>query len=91
MFAAGLYSYQVIPRELRYDISFDHLARRLVDWASRLAPSREDLELAARSLRDTLAVTIAARNDDICAIVAECPEPLRPGSTDSGGMIEIHH
>jgi hypothetical protein len=47
------------------------LAGRLAGWASGLTPTREDLGLATRSLRDTLAVTIAARDDDICAVVAE--------------------
>jgi hypothetical protein len=52
------------------------LARRLAGWASGLTPTREDLALATRSMRDTLAGTVAARNDDIRAIVADSPEPL---------------
>jgi len=64
------------------------LLRRVVRTAT---PSRLGRSAQFGGFADTLAVTIAARNDDICAIVAECPEPLRPGSTDSGGMIEIHH
>jgi 2-methylcitrate dehydratase PrpD len=53
------------------------LARRLAGWASGLTPTRQDLALATRSLRDTLAVTVAARNHDICDIIADSPEPLR--------------
>ena len=53
------------------------VARRLAGWAAGLAPTPEDLALATRSLRDTLAVTIAARDDDIRAVVADSPEPLR--------------
>jgi 2-methylcitrate dehydratase PrpD len=53
------------------------LAGRLARWARGLTPTREDLGLATRSLRDTLAVTIAARNDDICTVVAGSSEPLR--------------
>src|SRR6266545_4511306 len=53
------------------------LARRLAEWASSFAPTPEDLELATRSLRDTLAVTIAARSDGLCALVANSSEPLR--------------
>src|SRR6266508_3811072 len=55
----------------------DLVARRLSGWAAGLVPAPEDLALATRSLRDTLAVTIAARDDDIRAVVADSPEPLR--------------
>lgn len=39
----------------------DDSAIRLALWADTFVPSTDDLELAARSLRDTLAVTLAAR------------------------------
>ena len=56
------------------------LARHLGGWAAGLVPAPEDLALATRALRDTLAVTIAAGNDPVRAIVADSPEPLRRAS-----------
>jgi len=53
------------------------LAERLAGWAARLVPRPSDLALARRSLTDTLAVTIAARDDDLRTVVAASPEPLR--------------
>lgn len=53
------------------------VADRLAEWATGLVPTQEDLELASRSLRDTVAVTIAARDEDICGLVADSPLPLR--------------
>ncbi|HET8660804.1 MAG TPA: MmgE/PrpD family protein [Micromonosporaceae bacterium] len=53
------------------------LAVRLAGWAAHLVPARTDLELATRSLRDTVAVTVAARGDDICRLVADGPPALR--------------
>ena len=37
------------------------VAVTLAEWAAGLEPDREDLELAHRSLLDTVAVTLAAR------------------------------
>lgn len=53
------------------------LAGRLARWATGLVPTRADLELATRSLLDTVAVMVAARNDDICGLVADHPPALR--------------
>ena len=38
------------------------VAVTLAEWAAGLEPDREDLELAHRSLLDTVAVTLAARD-----------------------------
>ena len=50
---------------MRHDGAVDDVARRLAGWAVQLAPSEADFELATRSLVDTLAVTLAARDDEI--------------------------
>ena len=53
------------------------LAERLAGWAARLVPRPSDLALARRSLTDTLAVTIAARDDDLRTVVAASPDTPR--------------
>jgi 2-methylcitrate dehydratase PrpD len=49
----------------------------LAGWAAELEPSTEDVELARRSLVDTVAVTLAAERDEIVRITEGQPEPLR--------------
>jgi 2-methylcitrate dehydratase PrpD len=53
------------------------LALRLAEWAHDLRPSRDDLELARRSLLDTVAVTLAARDHPVTALASGLPEGAR--------------
>ncbi|SOD59503.1 2-methylcitrate dehydratase PrpD [Streptomyces zhaozhouensis] len=53
------------------------IAERLALWAEELAPTEEDLALARRSLHDTVAVTLAAREDPLVPLVAPLPEEAR--------------
>jgi 2-methylcitrate dehydratase PrpD len=53
------------------------LALRLAEWAHDLQPSRDDLELARRSLLDTVAVTLAARDHPVTALASGLPEGAR--------------
>ena len=53
------------------------LAVRLAEWAHGVRPSRDDLELAGRSLLDTVAVTLAARDHPVTALAAGLPEHAR--------------
>jgi 2-methylcitrate dehydratase PrpD len=53
------------------------LALRLAEWAHDLQPSRGDLELAHRSLLDTVAVTLAARGHPVTALASGLPEGAR--------------
>ena len=53
------------------------LALRLAEWAHDLQPSRGDLELAHRSLLDTVAVTLAARDHRVTALASGLPEGAR--------------
>lgn len=46
------------------------LAVRLAEWAHGLRPGRADLELAGRSLRDTVAVALAARDHAVTRLAA---------------------
>ena len=55
----------------------NNIALELASWASKFEPSGEDLELADRSLRDTVAVTIAARDHEITSLVEDAPEATR--------------
>jgi 2-methylcitrate dehydratase PrpD len=55
----------------------DSAAEALARWAHELVPDAEDLALAQRSLRDTLAVTLAARDDDLVRISAGLPDAAR--------------
>ncbi|GAB2762362.1 MmgE/PrpD family protein [Salinifilum aidingensis] len=53
--------------------STDSLAR----WAAGLTPDEDDLALAQRSLVDTAAVTLAAREHPLVQIAAELPDAAR--------------
>lgn len=53
------------------------VAHELARWATELEPSPHDLALARRSLLDTLAVMLAAREDPLRALFAQLPEPGR--------------
>jgi 2-methylcitrate dehydratase PrpD len=50
------------------------LAEQLAQWAHDLCPTTEDLALAQRSLRDTLAVALAARGEPLRKVVVGEPE-----------------
>ena len=53
------------------------VAETLAEWAADLRPDPADLELADRSLRDTVAVTLAARDDRVTRLAAGLPEGAR--------------
>ena len=53
------------------------VAVTLAGWAAGLQPDREDLELARRSLLDTVAVTLAARGHRVTRLAAGLPEGAR--------------
>lgn len=53
------------------------VAEELARWAVSLQPAEEDLDLARRSLLDTVAVAVAARNETILATSAGLPEVAR--------------
>jgi 2-methylcitrate dehydratase PrpD len=53
------------------------LALRLAEWAHDLRPGHGDLELARRSLLDTVAVTLAARDHPVTALASGLPEGAR--------------
>jgi len=55
-------------------ISVTSTASALAQWAHDLAPSDEDLALAGRSLLDTVAVTLAARDHPVTALAARLGE-----------------
>jgi 2-methylcitrate dehydratase PrpD len=50
------------------------LAAGLAGWAHGLRPSRDDLALAGRSLRDTVAVALAARDHPVTRLAGELAE-----------------
>ena len=52
-------------------------ARALGQWAHDLAPADDDVALAHRSLLDTVAVTLAARDHPVTKIAATLSEPGR--------------
>jgi 2-methylcitrate dehydratase PrpD len=52
-------------------------AEALAQWAHDLRPSPEDLALAERSLLDTMAVTLAARQDPLAGLAAALPDAAR--------------
>ncbi|MFF8955397.1 MmgE/PrpD family protein [Streptomyces sp. NPDC014894] len=52
-------------------------AEALARWAWSYEPDADDLALADRSLRDTLAVTLAARGHEVAALAAALPEAAR--------------
>ncbi len=53
------------------------VAVTLARWAERLEPEPGDLELADRSLRDTVAVTLAARDHRVTRLAAGLPDGAR--------------
>src|SRR3989440_10845775 len=53
------------------------VAVTLSEWAAGLEPDREDLELAHRSLLDTVAVTLAAREHRVTRLAAALPDGAR--------------
>lgn len=53
------------------------LARTLADWAHGFTPTDDDSALARRSLHDTLAVTLAAREHRLCRLTRDLPEEVR--------------
>ena len=53
------------------------VAMTLARWAARLEPEPGDLELADRSLRDTVAVTLAARDHRVTHLAAALPDGAR--------------
>ena len=53
------------------------VAVTLARWAGRLEPEPGDLELAGRSLLDTVAVTLAARDHRVTRLAAALPEAAR--------------
>jgi 2-methylcitrate dehydratase PrpD len=53
------------------------VATALAQWAAGLTPEPGDLELADRSLLDTVAVTLAARDHPVVTIAASLPEGAR--------------
>ncbi|HEY6499704.1 MAG TPA: MmgE/PrpD family protein [Streptosporangiaceae bacterium] len=54
-----------------------NLAATLVDWATAYRPDEDDLALAQRSLLDTLAVTLAAREHPIRPVADTLPDAAR--------------
>ena len=55
----------------------DSLAGRLAQWACDLEPTAEDLDLASRSLADTVAVALAGRDHPVTRLAAGLPEGPR--------------
>lgn len=55
----------------------DGVATRLATWATGLVPSAGDLALADRSLRDTVAVAVAARDEPILDVAGAMSGPGR--------------
>jgi 2-methylcitrate dehydratase PrpD len=53
------------------------IAESLAEWAYGYEPGAEDLALARRSLLDTVAVTLAARDHPVSALAAELPDAAR--------------
>jgi 2-methylcitrate dehydratase PrpD len=53
------------------------LAVTLAEWAAGLEPDLSDLELAHRSLLDTVAVALAARGHRVTRLAADLPEGAR--------------
>src|SRR5215471_10942648 len=53
------------------------LALALAEWADRLQPAPADLELADRSLRDTVAVALAASGHRVTRLAASLPDGAR--------------
>jgi 2-methylcitrate dehydratase PrpD len=53
------------------------VASALARWAHELQPTQEDLALADRSLRDTVAVALAARDNPVTRVAASLPDAAR--------------
>jgi 2-methylcitrate dehydratase PrpD len=53
------------------------VASALAQWAHDLQPTPEDLALADRSLRDTVAVALAARDNPVTLLAASLPDGAR--------------
>lgn len=53
------------------------LADSLAHWADELTPGADDLALAQRSLTDTAAVALAAREHPVSGLAAELPDAAR--------------
>ncbi|MEE4496208.1 MmgE/PrpD family protein [Streptomyces sp. BE230] len=51
-----------------------HLAQQLAAWAVALEPSPQDLAVADHALRDTVAVSLAARDHPMAGLSASLPE-----------------
>jgi 2-methylcitrate dehydratase PrpD len=66
-----------VGHEVRGGGGVGSLAVALARWAHGLRPTRDDLELAGRSLPDTVAVALAARDHPVTRLAAELPEPAR--------------
>jgi 2-methylcitrate dehydratase PrpD len=62
---------------LRPEADMTDTASRLAQWAVRLAPSQDEIELAGRALTDTLAVTIAGLAEPVAAVVGDAPGAQR--------------
>jgi 2-methylcitrate dehydratase PrpD len=52
-------------------------AETLARWAHEYEPTADDLDLANRALLDTMAVTLAARDDAVVGLAAGLPEAAR--------------
>src|SRR6478752_3422008 len=64
---------QVIPGGIR----MTSVAVPLAEWAAGLDPDPDDLDLAHRSLLDTVAVTLAARDHRVTRLAAQLPMGAR--------------
>lgn len=53
------------------------VAQQLAQWATSLPPTADDLSLADRSLADTLAVALAAREHRVTRLAASLPDGAR--------------
>ncbi len=53
------------------------IASALAHWAHDLTPAGDDLTLADRSLLDTIAVTLAARDHPVSRLAVQLPEAAR--------------
>ncbi len=53
------------------------IALELAEWAASLAPTQDDLELADRSLLDTIAVAVAGRKEPVVTTAAALPDVAR--------------
>ena len=53
------------------------VAVTLARWAEQVEPEPGDLELAGRSLRDTVAVTLAGRDHRVTRLAAGLPDGAR--------------